>query len=207
MQHGETPGYPRFQGAGRSISGTYSQYGGGAVLDGGILSRSQLGRVCIRVHRPLSGTPQTVTLSQEADGWYACFSCAEVPSQPLPLTGKETGIDVGLTAFLVTAGGGPAPPPAPSGAGTQESRPPRQPPPDAAPSPPDKKAVALRAEQQRQKVQRQRHDRDDRDDHHHKTALRLVRGCGYAVISRDDLRVATLVRNRHPATSIADAEW
>jgi transposase len=32
-----------------------------------------------------------------------CFSCAEVPTQPLPLTGRETGIDVGLKVFLITA--------------------------------------------------------------------------------------------------------
>ena len=45
--------------------------------------------------RPLEGTPKTVTISHEADGWYAILSCAEVPAQPLPPTGRETGIDVG----------------------------------------------------------------------------------------------------------------
>ena len=34
-----------------------------------------------------------------------CFSCAEVPTQPLPPTGRETGIDVGLKVFLITADG------------------------------------------------------------------------------------------------------
>ena len=33
------------------------------------------------------------------------FSCADVPIAPLPLTGRETGIDVGLKVFLVTADG------------------------------------------------------------------------------------------------------
>jgi putative transposase len=42
---------------------------------------------------------------READGWYIAFSCAEVPTRPLPLTGRETGIDLGLTVFLVTADG------------------------------------------------------------------------------------------------------
>ena len=56
-------------------------------------------------HRPLEGTPKTVTISREADGWYACFSCAEVPIAALPPTGRETGIDVGLKVFLVTAEG------------------------------------------------------------------------------------------------------
>ena len=48
---------------------------------------------------------QAVTVSREADGWYACVSCADVPIEPLPLTGNETGIDVGLKVFLVTADG------------------------------------------------------------------------------------------------------
>jgi hypothetical protein len=33
-----------------------------------------------------------VTIGREADGWYACFSCVELPLQPLPPTGRETGI-------------------------------------------------------------------------------------------------------------------
>jgi len=46
-----------------------------------------------------------VTICREADGWYACFSCAEVLLQPLQLTRRETGIDVGLKVFLITANG------------------------------------------------------------------------------------------------------
>jgi putative transposase len=102
---GETSGYPRFQGRTRYHSFTYPQYGGGAVLDGGLLTLSKIGRIPIRLHRPLEGTPKTVTISREADGWYACLSCAEVPTRPLPPTGLETGIDVGLKVFLVTAQG------------------------------------------------------------------------------------------------------
>jgi putative transposase len=79
---------------------------GGAALEGALLSLSKIGRIRIRLHRPLQGTPKTVTISHEADGWYACFSCAEVPTEPLPVTGRETGIDVGLKVFLVTAEGG-----------------------------------------------------------------------------------------------------
>ena len=46
------------------------------------------GPVQDRAHRrplvpPMEGTPKTVTISREADGWYVCFSCADVPVQPL----------------------------------------------------------------------------------------------------------------------------
>jgi putative transposase len=96
VQAGEQPGYPRFQGTDRYHSFTYPQVGehGGAVLDGGMLSLSKIGRIRVRLHRPLQGMPKTATISREADGWYACISCAEVPTEPLPLTGRETGIDV-----------------------------------------------------------------------------------------------------------------
>src|SRR5215469_857294 len=104
---GEQPGYPRYQGKDRYTSFTYPQVGehGGAALDGGMLSLSKIGRIPIRLHRPLQGTPKTVTISREADGWYACISCAEVPAVSLPATGRETGIDVGLKVFLLTADG------------------------------------------------------------------------------------------------------
>jgi hypothetical protein len=33
-----------------------------------MLSLSKIGRISIRLHRPLAGTPKAVTLSKEADG-------------------------------------------------------------------------------------------------------------------------------------------
>ena len=105
LANGEKPGFPRFQGRTRWHSFTYKEYGNGARLENGFLVLAKLGRIAVRWSRPLRGTPKTVTLSKEADGWYVSFSCAEVPVEPLPLTGKETGIDVGLKVFLSTADG------------------------------------------------------------------------------------------------------
>jgi putative transposase len=56
IQTGEKAGYPRFQGAGRFHSFTFPEYGNGAALDGGVLSLSKIGRIPIRLHRPLQGT-------------------------------------------------------------------------------------------------------------------------------------------------------
>jgi putative transposase len=86
VKAGETPGYPRFQGKSRYHSITFPQYGNGATLDGEILSLSKIGRIPLRLHRPLAGVPKTATISKEADGWYVCFSCTDVPMQPVPLT-------------------------------------------------------------------------------------------------------------------------
>src|SRR5260370_37473776 len=103
VAHGERPGFPRFQGKDRYHSFTFIEYGNGVRLDNGYLVLSKIGRIAGRWSRPLEGTPKTVTISNEADGWYVSFSCADVPTQPLPLTGQETGIDVVLKVFLITA--------------------------------------------------------------------------------------------------------
>jgi probable transposase len=59
----------------------------------------------VRWSHPLAGTPKTVTIIQEADGWYVCFSREGIPVQALPPIGQEIGIDVGLKVFLITADG------------------------------------------------------------------------------------------------------
>ena len=66
---------------------------------------STIGRIAVRWSRAVEGTIKTVTVSKEADGWYVCCCCADVPTEPLPRTAQETGIDVGLTVFLITADG------------------------------------------------------------------------------------------------------
>jgi putative transposase len=81
VAHGEKPGFPRFQGRDRYHSFTYKEYGNGARLDNGFLVLSKIGRIAVRWSRPVAGTPKTVTVSKEADGWYVSFSCAEVPPQ------------------------------------------------------------------------------------------------------------------------------
>jgi putative transposase len=93
VQRGEKAGFPRYQGRDRYHSFTYTEVGNGATLANGFLVLSRIGRIAVRWSRPLEGTPKTVTISREAAGWYLCFSCADVPVQPLLATGQETGID------------------------------------------------------------------------------------------------------------------
>jgi putative transposase len=201
ISDGKTPGYPRFHGRDRYNSFTYPQVGdhGGARLDAGCLVLSKIGRIAVRWSRPLEGTPKTVTISREADGWYVCFSCAEVPMRPLEPTGQETGIDLGLASFATLADGTMRHTPrcyrkaeaylrrcqrrvARSTKGSHRRH----------------KAVKLLAKAH-QKVKRQR------QDFHHKEALELVRA--YDTIYYEDLQTATMLRNHHLAKSIQDAAW
>jgi len=199
VKAGQAPGFPRFQGRNRYHSFTYKQYGNGARLENGFLVLSKIGRVAVRWSRPLEGAPKTVTIRQEADGWYAVISCADVPAQPLPPTGRETGIDVGLKVFLITADGEVVENPRLHRRGEKKlananKRVSRR----KQGSNRRRKAVTLLGKQH-QTVKRQR------ADFHHKSALNLLRH--YDTIYLEELRVAHMVRNHHLAKSISDAGW
>jgi putative transposase len=201
LRDGATPGYPRFQGRDRYNSFTYPQVGnhGGARLNNGFLILSKIGRIAVRWSRPLEGTLKTVTNSREADGWYACFSCVDVPIQPVPQTGQETGIDLGIEAFATLSDGTRIFAPgwyrkAERALKTAQRRVSRR----KKGSHRRRKAVALLAKAH-QTVRRQR------ADFHHKTALALVRAND--VIYHEDLQVRNMVRNHHLAKSISDAGW
>ncbi len=199
VQRGEQAGFPRFKGWNRYHSFTFKEVGNGAHLDNGVLVLSKIGRFGVRWSRPLEGTPKTVTVSREADGWYVAISCAEIPTHPLEPTGQETGIDLGLESFATLSNGSRILTPARYRKaechlkrlqrcvsrrkhGSQRRR----------------KAVALLAKAH-QTVKRQR------QDFQHKAALSLVRA--YDTIYHEDLQVANLLKNHHLAKSISDAGW
>jgi putative transposase len=199
VQRGEKAGFPRFKGRDRFHSFTFKEYGNGARLDNGFLALSKIGRISVHWSHPLEGTPKTVTISREADGWYVAFSCADVPVQPLPLTGQETGIDLGLESFATLADGSRIANPrifrvaelALKRAQRRVSR-------RKKGSHRRRKAVVLLAKAHQ-------HTRNQRHDFHHQEARKLVRT--YDVIYYEELRVRNMVQNRSLAKSIADAGW
>ncbi len=199
VKAGQTPGFPRFHGRDRYNSFTYKQFGNGATLDNGFLVLSKIGRVAVRWSRRVEGTPKTVTISREADGWYVCISCADVPVQPLPLTRQETGIDLGLESFATLADGTMIHNPrcyrrAERRLKTAQRKVARR----KKGSNRRRKAVRLLAKTHL-KVKRQR------ADFQHKTALKLVQQ--YDTIYHEDLQTANMLRNHHLAKSISDAGW
>ena len=101
----EVVGFPRFKGFGRYDSITYPQYGNGVRLEGERLILSKVGAVHVVLHRPVEGTPKTVTLTRSRTGtWFACFSC-ETEAAPLPPTDAVVGVDVGLSSFATFSDG------------------------------------------------------------------------------------------------------
>jgi putative transposase len=153
----------------------------------------------VRWSCPLAGTPKTVTISREADGWYVCFSCADVPVQPLPAAGHETGVDLGIEAFATLSDGTRIFHPgwyrkAERALKTAQRRVSRR----KKGSNRRRKAVQLLA-RAHQTVRRQR------QDFHHKTALALVRANDTSY--HENLQTANMVKNHHLAKSISDAGW
>jgi len=203
VKAGQTPGFPRYQGRNRYHSFTYKQYGGGARLemeqDNGFLVLSKIGRVAVRWSRALEGTPKTVTISREADGWYAIISCADVPVQPLPATGRETGVDVGLKVFLITADGTVVENPRLHRRGEKKLKKAQRVVSRRKKGSQGRRTAVGHLQRAHQHVLRQRLD------FHHKTALKLLRD--YDTIYLEDLQVANMVRNHHLAKSISDAGW
>jgi putative transposase len=107
---GETPGYPRFRGIGRYDSLTFPQIPVGCRLDAEDqrVRVANVGRVKIILHRPLEGIPKTATIHRSSTGkWFVCFSCECAEPAPLPATGQQVGIDVGLKTFATLTQGKP----------------------------------------------------------------------------------------------------
>jgi putative transposase len=122
-----------------------------------------------------------------------------VPIEPLPATGHETGIDVGLKVFLLAADGEIVENPRHYRTAEQQlTKAQRRVSRRKQGSTPRRRAVAL-LKRTHQQVQRRRRD------FHHKTALYLL--MTYDTIYLEDLQVRNMVRNRRLAKSISDAGW
>src|SRR4051812_43950570 len=105
VKAGRKAGFPRFRSRRRYDSLTFPSYGDGCRLrTTGRLYLQGAGEIKVKLHRPVEGSIETVSVKREAGNWYALFSC-EVEPSPLPATDEAVGIDVGLTTFAVLSDG------------------------------------------------------------------------------------------------------
>jgi len=117
VQHGEQPGYPRFQGRARYNSFCYPD-GAGWKLDAkerladkkGIvrvnLKLTKIGTVKLHLHRDIEGTIKTLTIKREGGYFYAVVTCEIGKPEPLPTSHEDVGIDLGVTHFAALSNGG-----------------------------------------------------------------------------------------------------
>jgi putative transposase len=104
VKAGETPGFPRFKGRNRFSSFGFKEYANGFKIDGRRLRLSGIGRVAVRWHRQLEGQIKTVRIICRAGKCYARFAC-EVEAAPLPETGQDVGVDIGIASLITTSDG------------------------------------------------------------------------------------------------------
>jgi putative transposase len=101
---GQTPGFPRFKPIIRFTSVNWPDVIGWRLKE--IERRlyvQGIGDIRIRLHRPLSGTPKTISIVKEHKHWFVSFDCRDVPTEILPTTGKDVGIDLGVIAEVATS--------------------------------------------------------------------------------------------------------
>jgi putative transposase len=191
---GKKPGYPRFKPYSRFDQARFVA-GDGAkwtMAEAGGWARAHfqaVGSVKIRQHRTLPGTVKALQLKPEHRWWYVIV-IAETERVPLPATGREVGVDVGVARFLTASDGEIVANPrflAASAAVIMDlqrriAR--------ANPGSGNRKRLRLALAREWRKI------RNRRRDFHHKTARALVDSCD--LIALEDLNTAGMTRKPAP---------
>lgn len=101
------PGYPRFKNRKRYSTLLIDDLPKSPIVAGGRrISIPLLGKIKIRMHRPLEGAPKALRLKKEGDGhWYAILACVDVPRRLLLDTGKSIGVDLGISSLVALSDG------------------------------------------------------------------------------------------------------
>jgi len=103
---GEKPGFPRFRPVSRFASFQWEDTNGWRLDEPSKrLHLKGIGALKVHLHRPVRGTPKAITVKKEGRRWYVTIRCVEVPAEPLPATGAEVGIDLGVGVLVAPSDG------------------------------------------------------------------------------------------------------
>jgi len=103
---GQVPGFPRFKSASRFDSLQWLDAGGWKIkIEHRRLYLMGIGEIKTNFHRPFSGEPKAITVKREGTRWWLNVQCVNVPAVPLEPTGREVGIDLGVTNTVATSDG------------------------------------------------------------------------------------------------------
>jgi putative transposase len=104
---GVKPWYPRFKGASRFHSVEWPKDGNGArwLPKAKRVYLQGIGQVKVELHRRVQGRVKTIQIKRQGRRWVLVLSCDDVPANPLPVTGRQGGIDVGIVRFATTSDG------------------------------------------------------------------------------------------------------
>lgn len=191
-------GFPRFKNLNRYKSITYPQSGFKFVSDKKIFV-SKIGNIPIILERIPKGKLKTFCIKKTALGWFAIFSCADVPINKIEVPDNHIGIDVGIESFAVLSNG------------TKIENP----------------KFLIKSEKKLAKLQRRLSRKkkgsanrrkarfkvarlhqtifNQRQDFLHKTSFNIIKQ--FKIISVEKLQIRNMVKNHYLARSINDASW
>jgi len=197
VKAGRTPGYPRFKGASRFDSVEWPKNGDGARWhpDTHRVYLQGIGQVKVTAHRATAGVVKTIQVRREGRRWMLILSCDEVATTPLPATGRQVGVDVGIASFVTTSDGEHVDNPRWTRAAAARLHAAQQ---RLARA---KRGSTNRGHRRYTVAARHRKIANCRRDFHHKTARALVES--YDLIAVEDLQIANMVRRAKP---VADPE-
>lgn len=191
-------GFPRFKTLNRYKSITFPQSGFKFLSDKKLFV-SKIGNIPIVLHRVPKGKLKTFTIKRTAIGWFAIFSCEDVPIEKIKAENWHVGIDVGIESFAVLSNGERIENPkllrkSEKKLSRLQRRMSR------------KKKGSANRRKARFKVARL-HQRifNQRQDFLHKTSFKIIKE--FKVISVEKLQINNMVKNHHLAKSIVDASW
>jgi putative transposase len=97
VKAGGKVGYPRRKGSGRFDTVEWPKDGDGARWhpDSTRVYLQGVGQVKVSAHGEVRGRVKTIQIRREGRRWMLILSCDEVPTNPLPGTGHQGGVDVG----------------------------------------------------------------------------------------------------------------
>jgi putative transposase len=192
VKAGQKAGYPRFKGRARFDSVEWPKDGDGArwLPDAKRVYLQGIGQVKVHVHRQVQGRVKTIQVKRQGRRWMLVLSCDDVPTKPLPATGRQGGIDVGIASFATTSDGEHVDNPrwgrraADKLAAAQQRL------------QPARRGGRNRQAKRETVAARHRKIANQRKDFHHKQARALVERYDLAVV--EDLAIANMVRRAKP---------
>lgn len=200
IKSGEKPGFPRFKSAARYRTFTQKYDRGRACpLVGDVVYIPSVGRVRVRLSRPIEGKVKLIQVTHRSDGWYVTLVCDVLRPVTPPLTGQSVGVDVGLTHFATLSTG-------------EQIANPRHVKKELKKIRRTSRAINRRKKgSENRKKSRKRMSEimltltRRRGDFHHKVALDLVRR--FDVIAVEDLKIQSMIDSPNYKASIADVGW
>jgi putative transposase len=192
VKAGQKAGYPRFQGNSRFDSVLWPKDGDGArwLPEQRRVYLQGIGQVKVHQHRDVAGQVKTIQIKRQGRRWILVLSCDDVPGNPLPATGRQTGVDVGIVSFVTTSDGEKIDNPRWSRASTARLAAAQQRLTRA------RRGGKNRTAKQEAVAARHRKIANQRKDFHHKQAHELA--ARYDLIVVEDLKIANMLRRARP---------